>query len=281
MSNDLLVHWGWDMDHVAPMLQGLADRMGLSYYYASAHPKNINLQSKILRRAKFAVIWNGRQYTQPVAKQICRETGIPHVFMEWGYYPQATTFAFDPSGFAGDSHLMHNTGWVTPEEIERVHETRRHLRQRHTPSGRGTVLVLSQIWADATVLNFSNVPDIDTLVGRAKQVAGGREVVVRAHPKAQKHKINDPDVTVSRGGPETLMDDIRDADLVVGVTSTALIHAALYGVPVLALGQCPLQKYHTQKEIDSCLAGYLTSQLDREKGQPDSLISRWGIHRLR
>jgi hypothetical protein len=59
----------------------------------------------------------------------------------------------------------------------------------------------------------------------------GWEVKVREHPRNLIH------APASVPRPQPLVDDLNDTTLVVGLTSSALIEASIYGLPVVAMGE--------------------------------------------
>lgn len=272
-----VVHYGFSNPQYHGLVERYAKARGLGCRHVHITTSMFQAAS-VLKHAALVVIWNGMQAQGPQAARLCRRRGIPHVFFEWGMLPQSETFLVDPSGFCGDSVLCRDLSWVTDEDMDRMLERRAELRERYPRTDEGFVLVPLQILNDTQVLYHTDLKDMTELVRRVAELYPDREIVVRPHPKSNGKVPAEwfgPRMRVERRGD--FFEWASRASVVVGATSTCLLESAVYGVPVVALGEHPLR---AQADHDRVAAGALALTLRRADGDLGAVLDRFGIEPL-
>lgn len=266
--------------------QAFARRHAASYGLAHKlldRKKSVYDLGNELKAASFVWVWNGLQANSPTVVSLCRRRGIPHAFLEWGMLPQAETFFVDPQGFCGRSVLGDSLSWVTRADMDRLEQTRAQLRRDYPEGDDGYVLVPYQIENDTQVLHHTPFDTMDDLRDHLLSLFPGQRFVFRPHPKSPVRRGLAPKdrARASVDGAGEWMAACAKASAVVGLTSTCLLEAAVYGKPVLALGDCALRR-HGPKHRDRVAAGALALRVRREgKGaDPSAVLERFGVRPL-
>lgn len=261
-----------------PLGELYAKTYGLGYECVPRGTSMFAAANKI-KVARFVVIWNGMQNEGPLAAALCERRGIPHCFVEQGFLKQSETYSVDLTGFCGRSFLNRPLSWVTDEDRERLHATRRALREAHPTTDEGFVLVPLQVENDSQVLYYSPYPFMQDAIGAIERMYPGVPIVFRPHPKRSPSAT--PLVSarsrVERGGD--YLDWARRASIVVGLNSTALLEALILGKPVHALADCPLRFHHHDKH-DDLAAAALAMRIDRKRPDLAGVLERFNIRPL-
>lgn len=277
MKRDTLLHVGTTDEPYQKAPQKMANRYGLKYEAigSDAQPTREALLRK-LHSAAFVLIWNGLQNKSPLASEYCIAQGIPHAYFELGMLPQHETWFVDPDGFCGRSRLCKDLGWVTRDDMERLHRRRDKLRIVHPCSDNGDILVPMQIFMDTQVVFNTPYRKMDDFIDHLMSIFPRDQLLIRPHPKGDVDYSKYPVRVESRC---KYLDSCARAHCVVGLTSTCLMEAAVYGKPVLALGDCALRA-HRPQEHDRVAAGALALTVHRESGCFSDRLERFGVRPL-
>lgn len=221
---------------------------------------------KGLTGARFVVVWNGDQAGASTYVRYFDAQGVPRVFIEQGVFTQRSTFWVDPGGFCGSSVLNGPLHWVEPADLRFLNDSRDQLRALQPPAAKPRdVLILGQVPRDTQVTHYTNIQSMQAFLKWAASLFPNDRVVIRPHPLDRSpyevHAIEH--VTLSREG--TFLEALSKARLVVGLTSTCLHEAVVYGTPVLALGNGPYRT-HNHRDHDRVAAGALALRIDRKTG---------------
>lgn len=264
-----------------PIVHRLARDWGVQEFRTLARDSDPHTTSTVydtIDDAEFVLIWNGWQYSSPLVAQYCRRHAVPHAFMEFGVAPQRETYTVDPRGFCGDSVLNDPLGWIDDGDRERMRRVRERMREQAPPKDGQEVLVPLQIEKDTQVAQHSPYRSMDEFVGVVVDRWPGCPIRVRPHPKSPKgtewlKKYGDR-VTLDRS--ESIEAAVSRAAVVVGITSTTLYEAAIYGVPVLAMGDHPLRS-HPPMRHDDVVAGALALTIPRTGEGISGVLRRFGL----
>ena len=237
----------------------------------------VRIESVKLKNCSFMWVWNGWHDNSCQFREICIRMGIPFAMCEWGLLPQDKTYSIDTNGFCGWSSLNGDLSWVTRADMKRMEDARVELRRQHPEREDGYVLVVGQVTSDTQILYNTPYRSMQEYIDHVQAVFPGERLVIRPHPK-ESHGL------VGRGGNAKIstagsfMDALAGARSVVGLTSTCLAEAVVYGKPVLALGDCPLRK-HAPRMHDRVAAAMLAMRVPRV-GSPVSVLERFGLRPL-
>jgi capsule polysaccharide export protein KpsC/LpsZ len=267
-----VVHFGFNGEQEAGLVQRYAESQGCTYWWEGVK-NDFYRAANTVKRAALVVIWNGTQHSAANAARLCRRRGIPHCFIEWGMLPQSATFFVDPKGFCGDSILCSDLSWITADDMAQLASTRADLQATHPRQDEGFVLAPLQLENDSQVLYHSPYTCMEEFIEQVEAMYPNQRIVVRPHPKSPAQRTP-ARAEVMRDGE--FLDVARRASVVVGITSTCLYEAAILGVPVVALGDHPL-RLRRPAEVDRVLAGALALRLDRETGELNNVLNRFGI----
>jgi hypothetical protein len=273
-----IVYVGWEAEECQGFVRRWAESVGRPYAFASIDAEFFQ-SADVIKRAGFVVIWNGGHGSGRNAKALCESMKIPYAFFEWGVAPQGSTFLVDLKGFAGESMLMDSLGWVTDADIAAYRVASAGFRAPYKlfPQPR-SVLVPLQIENDTQVVYNSHYRGMNELIGAVVDAYPGADITVRPHPKSGNQKPSVPTgikVQTAKDEPDWLR-AASHAELIVGVNSTALTEAAMLGVPVVALGRCPLA-VQPKRHRERLLAAYWALRVPRVGGHIGAVIKRFGI----
>lgn len=231
----------------------------------------------IIKYARFCLLWNGHQGATADAALLCRRRGIPIAFYEWGLLPQKSTFLCDTQGFCGDSSLCRPPAWVTDDDMLRLRLARSELQRKYPIRPSLKPLLVMQIENDTQILYNTDVRTMQEFIDDVQARMPGVSFAVRPHPKSKAVRTL-PDGWEVDTEPDFLGRAAR-SPLVVGLTSTCLVEAAVLGVPVLALGDHPLARVFGGQR-DRVLAGYLASRVNRDADDPSMVLERQNVRPL-
>jgi hypothetical protein len=271
-ADGAIVYIGWNAKECQDFVRSWAESLGRPYEFVSVDTDFFKVAGD-LKRAAFVVIWNGAQDNGRNAKALCEAMKIPYAFFEWGVAPQATTFLVDLDGFAGDSMLTHPLGWVGDADLKAYREGVTELRTKYPlEPKKARVLVPLQIENDSQILYHCPYRNMGEFVEHVAAMYPSHDIIVRPHPKSGSQRpwksaratIEGKDVV------KDFYEAARISEVVVGINSTSLVEAAMIGVPVVALGKCPL---HVQplRHRERLLAGYWALRVLRTQSIGDVL----------
>ncbi len=267
-----IVYIGWNGSECQAFVKRWAESMGRPYAFIGVDTEFFKVAGD-LKRAAFVVIWNGAQHNGRNAKALCEAMKIPYAFFEWGVAPQSSTFLVDLDGFAGDSMLMRPLGWVTDADLKAYREGVTELRAKYPlEPQRGRVLIPLQIENDSQILYHCPYRNMGEFVEHVAAMYPSHDIVVRPHPKSGSQRPW-KSARASIEGHEVVKDfydAARVSEVVVGINSTSLIEAAMIGVPVVAMGKCPLQ-VQPWRQRERLLAGYWALRVKRTSSIGDVL----------
>jgi hypothetical protein len=259
-----IVYIGWNGSECQGFVKRWAESLGRPYAFIGIDTEFFKVAGD-LKRASFVVIWNGAQHNGRNAKALCEAMKIPYAFFEWGVAPQATTFLVDLDGFAGDSMLMRPLGWVGDADLKAYREGVVELRTKYPlEPKKGRVLVPLQIENDSQILYHCPYRNMGEFIEHVSAMYPSHDIVVRPHPKSGSQRPwKSARATIeNRDTIKDFYEAARISEVVVGINSTSLVEAAMIGVPVVALGRCPLA-VQPLRYRERLLAGYWALRVPR------------------
>lgn len=264
---------GYTGAHEKPA-QIFADAHGLGYQFVGIRSEWWT-DANAVKNAAFVFVWNGLQYHAPLAVELCRRQGIPFVVYEQGFLPQDGTFMFDPAGFNARSSLNGSLSWVTDDHLDDLADERERLQQAYPLNPQGHVLAVLQIHNDTQVLYNTPYTTMDDFIEDLAALYPSQSVVIRPHPKSNAHRIErGRHQRIVAGGD--FLAAAAEASVVVGLTSTCLIEAAILGVPVVALGDHPM-RLRARRDHDRLAAAFLARRLCRTCREVPDLVASMGL----
>lgn len=268
-----VIYFGCSDPRVQRIAQRYAEAVNRPYQFVNAGGKWRKSWDE-LKNAALVVIWNGKQGNTLHASQALRQQKIPMVFIEWGMLPQKTTYFVDIEGLHESSMLMGNLSWVTDKDVEALKRKRAELQKRYPLAPQGHVLVPLQICNDTSITYSTTIRTMEDFMETVQDLYPEQEVFVRPHPKAgwvpTNHRFK-----MTRNPPDFL-EACSKASVVVGLTSTTLVEAAVLGVPVVAFGNCPLRNT-PRRQRDRLLAAYNYLTISRDKGDIKPILDRFNV----
>jgi len=276
MPGDIgVMDYGGDTFHMMAKRHATAYGLGVTKL---SRKSPVRVESVKIRNCSFVWIWNGWHDNSAQFRELCKRQGIPFALCEWGLLPQEDTFSIDPSGFCGWSSMVDDLSWVTRADMARLADTRLELRRQHPERNGGYVLVPLQIGTDTQILFNTPYRTMQEFVEHIESVFPTERLVFRNHPKdSTPYRVRSFNAKVCSKG--SFLDAVAGAKSVVGLTSTCLLEAAIYGKPVLALGDCPLRS-HAPRNHDRVAAGSLALRLARANADPTAVLERFGLRPL-
>ncbi len=229
-----------------------------------------------IKDSRFCIIWNGYQFNSRLAVDVCRRLSIPYLCFEFGMLPQDDTFFVDSAGFNRESSLNGPLHWVRDDEFHALHTTRAGLQTTYPLNPGTSVLAPMQVHNDTQVVFNTPYRNMPAFVRELDTIYPDQHVRIRKHPKSPQ-EFHIPQRFTMDEEPCYLKSAAESA-VVVGLTSTCLIEAAVLGVPVLALGDCPF-RYHQRSDHDRLAAAYLARNISREDN-PAPLAEKMGLYPL-
>lgn len=230
--------------------------------------------------ASIVAIHNGLLHCTPQAKLFCEIHDIPHFFIENGMLPQSENAFVDPKGFCSSSVLCGNLDWISDDDMQNLALKRADLQQKYPLKNNGRVLVACQVNSDSSVLYHSRFTQMQQLVDRVISDFPGREIVVRTHPKGERHLHLPPEKATWQNplGSDFLAEAAR-SDVVVAITSTCLFEAAVLGVKVKSYGNCAFTA-HSDADHERVAAGALALNVPLRGGDVWPVLARFGVRPL-
>ncbi len=266
----LFVHVGYLDKQYDDFARRMATSLGMEYQAVGVNVTMFET-ANWLKRASMVLVWNGKQGSAAGALRFCRNRNIPCWVYEWGLLEQDQTFLLDPVGTCGDSVLCGNLDWVSIHDFLKLQHLRRQLQQQYPIKPyEKQLLLLGQIENDTQMMYHSRYNSMGQVVRDVEQMYPDHDIIYRPHPRSKAR----PKCRRCVVNPEgTLLEMAAKSLLVVAVNSTGLYEAGILGVPVVALGDCPLKSH--ADDTERVLAGALALRLDRATGDGGQIVRRW------
>jgi len=192
------------------------------------------------------VIWNGNHPRCKFVASMCERQGIPFVFMEVGFFPQRDYYMLSRRGSVGGNLFEGERIPVLPTggEAWLQNQFARYAGEGVIKSCRNAkrdyVAGFLQLPYDKSIVNHSPFSTMQQVVDAASARWPGENIVWKVHPKQRRPGVS-TDHPLYRG--VSIWPHILKSKRCVAVNSTTLYEAALAGVPVTALGDCPLSRH--------------------------------------
>ena len=260
-----LILVGWPGKAQTGAARQLAEDWRLEYKFVHIQKDEWWKAADDVKTTQFLVIWNGWQYHSPLAVEVAKRHGIPYVIFEQGFLHQKRSWSFDTQGFNKDSSLNGSLAWVSQEHLSELNVVRERLQRQHPLEPKGHVLAICQIHNDTQILYNTPYRGMQEFIEDLAVMYPRQEVIIRPHPGSHAKRQPSNDMHRVEGGGDFLATASK-ASVIVGLTSTCLIEAGILGVPVVALGDCPLRT-HARRDHDRLLAGYLAHRI-KNHGRP-------------
>lgn len=194
------------------------------------------------------VIWNGEEILQKKFAEIVRKRKQNLSFLEVGSFPQSGNLILSRNGSVGGNlflgEILNELNDAEERELNKFAYA--YFKDRK-PAGNvkpsDTVLALFQLENDFAIRNYSPFGSMQSFSEHVERMfqKSGEAIQFRPHPLDKGKRV-----TAKRGTVATecsLTEQFSQTGQVVGINSTALYEAALYGLPVTALGACSLRDH--------------------------------------
>lgn len=182
-------------------------------------------------------IWNGQMNPEKRLIERAKQKGIPIIYSELGWLPQAGTFYFDYKGIAVNSSL---SDWeyypLRPEEVKDLNNFLWYYKvavnKNTIPVKDDFVLVPLQVENDSQIILHSRIKSMQELIDYTRKFIKGK-IVYKAHPKDEKKLIIPKGCELVK---DNLHGYLQSCKYVVTINSTVGVEALTYGKPVIVLG---------------------------------------------
>lgn len=194
------------------------------------------------------VIWNGEHAMQQNAANAIRDRQQNLSFLEVGFFPQSENLLLSQNGSVGGNlflgEILNELNEAEASELDKFADA--YFKDRKPASDvkpTDPVLALFQLEDDFAIRNYSPFGSMQAFAEHVERMfpTSGTAIQLRPHPLDKGKRVATKRGTVVTG--DSLADQFSQASQVVGINSTALYEAALYGLPVTALGACPLRDH--------------------------------------
>lgn len=258
--------------------ESLAEEFGLELgCIHSGHSSKWSKDVALLHDAALVIIWNGQQGTSTNVREYCLRRSIPFLCIEWGMLPQEDTYFVDPLGFNSKSSLMGPLNWVGENHLSALRQKRDELQREFPLQPQGHVLVPLQILSDTQVMYHSCYNSMHELIEDLAVLFPNQKVLIRPHPKSGcKTTVPISPNQVLSDCKEPFLAEASKASVVVGINSTCLIEAGVLGVPVFALGDCPI-RHHPRRNHELLFAAYLSRCCQRKDRDVLDIMYQVGV----
>lgn len=189
-----------------------------------------------------AVIWNGCQHVDKQFVKRCRKARVPVCYMEVGFFSQKTHAMVSRRGSVGGDLFSGEEIPDLPLGGESFLEEKfAEYSGGKRYEGDGTIVAgFLQLPNDMSIRVHSRFTGMQQFINEAERLFPDDRVVFKVHPKMRKVRLQ-AKCPFYRGA--TIWPHVLRAKRCVAVNSTALYEAAFAGVPVTALGNCPLASH--------------------------------------
>lgn len=193
---------------------------------------------KIADLPDLLVTWNGLRYGTNTINN-CRQSGIPVLFAELGFFDRNRHWQLDHMGFC------HRASWATSDRIANMATTERAFKKLNRLAPKrdlvrcrpdGVPLILGQVPND-TQLDDSEIKsplELDKLIHRS----GLHSAHFRPHPKDHKYmERKNRGKTFAQLSPKvTLSEALAESKYCITINSNSIVEALCAGVPIMAYG---------------------------------------------
>ncbi len=281
-----IVQWGTRNEEKLRTLERYAEAYGCDIRHFNQN-EVLAQRAGEMKHARMAFVWNGMQAHAPLVHSMMQQRGIPVVFFEFGIphagYKQRQTMMYDLSGFCGSSFLNRPLHWVVEDDYDRLNAERIRRRQECPRRDDGYILILLQIQNDTQVVHHSPFDSMQDFVEFVITRFPDDRFRIRVHPMAGEQRrpymrFESDRIRITTAADTTLDEDIAGCVSAIGISSTALYEAAIYGVPVLALGDHPLRTH--MRDQERCAAAALAMTLPINGDGLTSMLERHGVRPL-
>lgn len=192
-----------------------------------------------------AIFWNGEEGCYTEAKEICLDRGIPFYIAEVGYFPQRHFFTLDPKGINASSALMDDDlSWINESHMEKLRQKRKEYIGDRVRTEGDYIFVPLQVPGDTNVKKYAPYKNMQDLINHVEEKFSGEKVIFKMHPRDDR-KYTSKYPIINEGSS---LDYVLGAKSVYGMNSTVLLEAALFGVPVEAIGEGFLKQHKGNHE---------------------------------
>ncbi|HPF37790.1 MAG TPA: DapH/DapD/GlmU-related protein [Phycisphaerae bacterium] len=182
-------------------------------------------------------VWSGATQVDQALLNAARDRNIECRVAELGWFPQSRTIHFDHEGANARSSIRRldlSQVRIDPRFDDWLHARRNELAEA-APDIDGYIFVPLQDIRDTNITLASPYDSMDAFVSALAMRFPNETFVVRPHPCFNDVWITPrPNVIVRRD--KSIHPWLQHADAVVGINSTALLEALVYGKPSHAVG---------------------------------------------
>jgi len=214
-----------------------------------------------------AYVWNGEYSSASGIVEYLRSSGARLKFVEIGWFPQSKFIYVDDRGTNGNCSLFGSSlSWVDGSHFSAANKLREeHLQNIRWNGVGGYIAVPLQLSSDTQISQFSPIKSMTELMDHCESTFPNDRIMFKKHPK-DKSTLGPRCFT---GG--SLHEWLAGAKLAYGINSTALLEAALMGVPTVTIGKCLLNIHPDQNLVLAALAA-------KQIPIGESDLSAWTTH---
>lgn len=183
------------------------------------------------------IVWSGATQLDQALVAAARRRSIDCRFAELGWFPQSKTIHFDKEGTNARSSMRRFDldGVHVDPRFDDWLSARRSALAEPPPDIRNYVFVPLQDIRDANITLGSPYRSMGDFVTALAARFPSETFVVRPHPNFSDVPLTPHDNVVVRRD-RSIHPWLQHADAVVGINSTALLEALVYGIPTHAVG---------------------------------------------
>lgn len=202
---------------------------------------------KDISNADLVLLWSELEPCTAWVKNLSEHLGIPHLYLERGFVPQAGHYSLDTKGNIKNSSLNDSLGWMT-SSMKRYSEQYCNdffVKKNWSNISEEYILCPLQLEWDTSVYLCSKYDNMDQFLLDVIEKFPNEKIIVTPHPLYRNYELKSGFVKdrIKMERKKSTMEMAQRAKIVVGITSTVLYEALAMGKKVMAMGDCPVKSH--------------------------------------
>jgi hypothetical protein len=270
MPKNLLLYATWE-EYLNKGITSIRSMQALGWTVKDriVYEKDLDVVKNKMEDCQCLMIHNGYRLNGNEITSLARSMDMRVIYTELGYLPQAGSVTVDTKGLFCKSSLNDSIEWINQtniDECKRYIENHKfykpYLSKKHNED---YILCVGQLDWDAQILECSeNIRTINLIEECVKyREKYSLPIKFRPHPRLMgsgrtheisilKQKTAELDIEfvmpdISDRKKTNILEDVKNAKVVVGMNSTSLVDAMAINKPVIAIVDCPIKKHINDK----------------------------------